>query len=112
MSTYRLIDAGYPTFKKIVSGRRWVGRVCRLADGTFLGIIGKTESRARSEREAFDDVVSRHLGFENVDDLRSRNRAVRAHRRVAKQNARFVLDEMMRGNFASLDKMFGFPPKS
>lgn len=112
MSSYRLIDVGYPTFKKIVNGKKWVGRVCRCSDGTYLGIIGKTESRSRSEREAFADVVARHLGYPDVEALNDHNRAVKAHRRVSRQNARFVLDEMMRGNFAPLDKVFGFPPKS
>lgn len=54
VTRYTLRNDGYSMFKKIMSGAKWIGRVCRKADGTYLGIIGKTEAMASTEREAFN----------------------------------------------------------
>lgn len=45
MSALILKDDGYPKFKKIIHKRKWIGRVCSMPDGTFLGIIGRIEVR-------------------------------------------------------------------
>ena len=99
MSSFILRDEGYGTFKKIVSDRRWVGRVCRHADGSYLGIIGKTTVKAASEREAFDEVVAQHLGYPNAAALRSRNAVVSQANRARKAHSRAVANEMLAGNF-------------
>lgn len=108
MTTLTLKDDGYPHFKKIIHKRKWIGRVCRMPDGTYLGIIGRTEVRAASEREAFDEVGARFFGYENADALRAKNSVVRAQRRAAKSRAEYAMNEMLRGNFEPLDRMLGF----
>ena len=112
MSRYRLHDDGYPTFKKIMSGRKQVGRVCKSVNPAgYLGIIGRTSVRAATEKEAFEAAVAKHLGFVDVEDLRDSNREVRAINRAKKANARAVVDEMIRGNFEPLDRLMGFSKK-
>lgn len=104
MSRYVLRDDGYPTFKKITSGRKWVGRVCKIKEG-YLGIIGKTEARAATERAAFDAVVAKHCGFDSVSDLAEHNRDVRFANNRAKAEARQIVGEMMSGNFLPFEEM-------
>jgi hypothetical protein len=108
MSRYRLHDDGYPTFKKIMQGRKWVGRVCKSVDPAgYLGIIGKTTVRAPTEKAAFEAVVAKHLGYNDVSELNEINREVKAVNRVRKAQAREVVDEMIRGNFEPLDRLLG-----
>lgn len=104
MSRYRLVDDGYPTYKKIVTGRKWIGRVCKTSDG-FLGIIGKSEFKSYDERACFDGVVAKHLGFETVEDLEAKNRRVRAANRAGRAEARHVAQEMLSGNFLPFERM-------
>jgi hypothetical protein len=59
-----LKDAGYPTFKWIVSGRERSGRVIRNADGTFTGRIGTVEGHGQSEADAFRQVVAEVEGLD------------------------------------------------
>jgi hypothetical protein len=106
MPSYRLVDDGYPTYKKIVTGRKWIGRVCKIKDG-FLGIIGKTEFKAYDERACFDGVVALHCGFASPEQMDARNAQVRAQNRAAREAGRYVADEMLRGNFLPLEKMLG-----
>jgi len=77
MTAYRLVDDGYSTFKKIMCGRKWVGRVClnangggyfariKMAKGPDVEFVGATE------REAFDECAARALGAPNVAALRA-----------------------------------------
>jgi hypothetical protein len=111
MALYKLKDDGYATFKKIVSGGKWVGRVCRCADGSYLAFIGPTKIKARTEKEAFDTVVAKHCGFADVEDLRDNNRAVRAVNKARKAQTQHAINEMISGNFAPLDQLFGLPKK-
>jgi len=55
---YKLRDDGYPTFKKIVNGTKWVGRVSQTAGG-FLAKIGDHEAEAPTESAALRDVVAK-----------------------------------------------------
>jgi hypothetical protein len=58
---YRLVDDGYPTFKKIVVGRKWVGRVVkRVSD--YEAVVGTTTIRGATERAAFEAIVTALLG--------------------------------------------------
>jgi hypothetical protein len=53
---YKLRDDGYPTFKKIMNGRKWVGRVSQTTSG-FLAKIGAYEAEALTEIAALREVV-------------------------------------------------------
>jgi hypothetical protein len=55
---YKLRDDGYANFKKIMNGRKWVGRVSTTASG-FVGKIGKYEAEALTEKAALRDVVAK-----------------------------------------------------
>jgi hypothetical protein len=55
---YKLRDDGYATFKKIMNGRQWVGRVSQTAAG-FLAKIGDHEAEAQSEILALRGVVAK-----------------------------------------------------
>ncbi len=55
---YKLRDDGYPTFKKIINGRKWVGRVSQTASG-FLAKIGDHEAEALTEIAALREVVAK-----------------------------------------------------
>lgn len=70
-NAYRLVDDGYATFKKIKIGVREIGQVRRGA-GSYIGIIGKTVWVAKSEDEAFKEVVARYSGFANYAAASSR----------------------------------------
>jgi hypothetical protein len=86
-SALLLKDDGYPNFKKIIHKRKWIGRVCRMPDGTYLGIIGRTEVRAASEREAFDEtaklsrvtvyVMTGRIAADDVEAVKAINSEVR-----------------------------------
>lgn len=95
MTTYRLQDAGYSTFKKIVTDGKWVGRVCVHADGGYLGIIGPVTIKARTEREAFDEVVARDLGFASAAALAVHNARVRATNRIRRAHVAAVVDQAL-----------------
>jgi len=105
MSRYRLQDCGYPTYKKIVTGRKWIGRVCKVPGG-YLGIIGKTEFKAATERQAFDEVVSRHLGFSSSSALDQHNRQVRAVNSENRAIGRYAGQQALAGNFDPLFDLF------
>jgi len=70
-NAYRLVDDGYATFKKIKIGARAIGQVRRTA-GAYVGIIGKTTWIAKSEDEAFKEVVAHYSGFANYATAASR----------------------------------------
>jgi hypothetical protein len=55
---YKLRDDGYPTFKKIMNGRKWVGRVSQTTGG-FLAKIGNYEVEALTEIAALREVVAK-----------------------------------------------------
>jgi hypothetical protein len=55
---YKLRDDGYATFKKIINGRKWVGRVSQTAGG-FHAKIGDHEAEAQTEVLALREVVAK-----------------------------------------------------
>lgn len=102
MARFTLRDSGYETFKKITQGKKWVGRVGRCEDGRYFGKIGSTFIYAPTEREAFDDVVAKHLGFADVQDLANHNSQVRHSNKIRRQAARHAMDQVMGGDFNAL----------
>ena len=104
--TYKLLprDGNIP-YQKIVTGRKWVGRVIKHAtEQHWIGIIGKTTAKAASAAEAFDEVVAQHLGYASADALHNRNARVRHANRIANAAGDYLVGEFQRGNFAPLDK--------
>jgi hypothetical protein len=109
MARLTLRDDGY-AFKKIMQGRKWIGRVCKMGDGSgYLGIIGQHEYKARSEREAFEEVGARYLGKASAAALHSENKTRRQVRRVMRQAGDHVATEMLRGNYKPFDKVMKQP---
>jgi hypothetical protein len=105
-TNYRLVDDGYPTFKKIKCGNRAVGRVAQT-DGGYFGIIGRVAIKAKTEDEAFKEIVARHCGHASYSAMAAKNTAVRTINRQRKAEARYVTDELIQGNFKPLNRMFG-----
>ncbi len=103
-TNYRLVDDGYPTFKKIKRGNIAIGRVCRTKEG-YLGIIGKAAIKAATEDAAFREIVARHCGHTNYTAMAAKNTAVRAINAQRRAEARYVTEEMIRGNFKPLDRI-------
>lgn len=102
---YVLRTDGYATFKKITRGKKWVGRVYKNADGQYVGKIGHVEFVAATEHAAFEGVVSKNLGYEDVDALRQHNSAVRHSNRVARERANVAFNDMMKGEFDAIFKL-------
>ena len=95
MGAYRLRDDGYP-FKKIMHGKKWVGRVIHHADGSYRGYINKIElSTATTCVGAFESAVAKHLGYDSVESLDDNNRQVRAVRKVRQQRGRAAAQAYM-----------------
>jgi hypothetical protein len=107
MSSYRLVDDGYPTFKKIMSGRNWIGKVMKV-EGGFVGVIGKyAVHKGLTEAEAYREVVAKYCGYANYGAMKDRNQIIISARTKARAEARYVSDEMIRGNFKPLDQLIG-----
>jgi hypothetical protein len=58
---YKLRDDGYANFKKIINGRKWVGRVSQTAGG-FLAKVGNHEAEAPTEVAALRELVAKIEG--------------------------------------------------
>jgi hypothetical protein len=104
-NTYRLIDDGFPTYKKIVTGRKQIGTVRKLPDGKFAGIIGKTSFVSVDEITAYNEVVARYCGYANYAAMRSRNAAARVIANERRQHAEYVATEAISGNFKPLKQL-------
>lgn len=102
--SYRLVDHGYP-FKKIMHGKQWVGRVGRHLSGGYLGTIGSLTVSGTTERDAFEQVVAKHLGYDSAGALHAKNKAVRQRKRLANKLADHLGAQMMAGNFETVDKL-------
>lgn len=99
---YTLKDEGFP-YKKIYHGRKWVGRVWfNQIDKMYTGKIGQTEHRDVTALTAFEGVVSRHLGYEDVVALKMHNQEVKAANRASKARAQHAFNEYRNGNFDPL----------
>jgi hypothetical protein len=105
---FTLRNVGLP-HKIITQGRKRVGTVWQHKDtGMWHGAIGKTvTATGRTEREAFDNVAAKYFGFDSVEDLNAHNSTVRGRNRQRRQSARHLVDDMMRGDFSSLDRLMG-----
>lgn len=89
-----LKDDGY-SFKKIMHGKKWVGRVVKTADGRYYARIGKhVEAYANDELSAFRAAGSKALGFENVEHLRAHNSAMRQQRKASRIRAANAINEL------------------
>jgi hypothetical protein len=100
MSTFKMINDGYPSMKKIMQGRKWVGRVVPHAEGGFLGKIGQDFFRAATEVEAFEGVVAKALGFKDVQSLMSHNLAAKQQNLAVRQATKGAMDAALyQGNF-------------
>lgn len=110
MTAYYLRDDGYPTFKKIIAGKKWVGRVCRHADGDYVGTIGNDSVRAPTEVSAFEEVSARAMGYSSADELKAKNAVARRAKRVANAAADHVYAELLRGNYKPLDAVHNGRP--
>jgi hypothetical protein len=62
---FSLRDEG-ERYKRIYSGKEWIGRVCQHADGTYIGLVGKyiTVRGCRTEKEAFNEAVAQSMRYE------------------------------------------------
>jgi len=98
MSTFKMINDGYPSMKKIVQGRKWVGRVVPHAEGGFLGKICQDFFRATTEVEAFEGVVAKALGFSSAQALKDQNQVVRQQKQVVRQTAKAAVNAFYQGN--------------
>lgn len=99
---------GTCTFRKITTGRKWVGRVLPH-EGGWLGIIGKLSVKASSAAEAFDEVVARHLGYESAAALHEKNWMVRRAKKVSREVGNYAMAEVERGNFEPLSRLLETP---
>jgi hypothetical protein len=107
MARYRLIDVGFP-YKKIMNGRKWVGRVYQHADGHWICAINKQDmAKGKTPNEAFRDGVAKHLGFKNVTELETVNRETARRNREHKADARQAFNRFMAGDYTALDRWFG-----
>lgn len=105
MSKFTLRDDGY-SFKKIMQGKAWIGRVLRHSvEPRYLGIIGKLTVTAPTEREAFEEVVARHCGHVDAEAMRLRNRAVRVSNRQARAHGRDLARRFMHGDSGALEEL-------
>lgn len=101
MTTFTLHPvAPTASFKKIVTRRKWVGRIVKKGDGSgYYGVIngtdGKTEFEAATEGECFDGVVARHLGYANVNALHQHNARIRQQRKVIRYQAQAWLNNIL-----------------
>lgn len=84
-------------------GREWIGRVCRHAEGGFLGIIGKESIRAPSELEAFEEISARAMGYSCAAALRAKNARVRYMRARARRMLDGIADAAMDEYYATGD---------
>ena len=104
MTSYRLVDHGY-SFKKIMHGKRWVGRVGTHVDGGYVGTIGKNTVKANSEVAAFEEVCAQQMGYANANELKSRNSRIRTLNRHARSERQEIVNQMLGGDFSALDRL-------
>lgn len=107
---YKLKEDGV-FFKKIMNGKRWVGRVCRHADGSYLGVIGNMMIKAQTETAAFEGITARFLGYANASQMKARQQTARAERHKYKARAAYVEAELPNDNFEPLDVIMGLPKR-
>lgn len=106
---FTLRDFGYP-YKSICQGRKQVGRVWQHAETKkWHGMIGKDEATGATATEAFENVASKALGFNNPSEVRENNRRVRAENARNRAAVRQAINELMSGGdmFKAVDRLLG-----
>lgn len=113
MSSFKLMPPeGTCTFRKIMHGRKWVGRVYQHADGTWRCAVYRQElGQGQTPKAAFETGIAKHLGYANIGELTDHNRLVRRRNRLAKQHARQVAHRLLQGDFSAIDALLGLPPR-
>jgi hypothetical protein len=110
MTTYRMTDDGYP-FKKIMQGRKWVGRVVKHASGGFLATINRKPpitAQGATEADAFKAAAAKALGYDSPEQVYAHNAAVRHRNKVQRAYARYAVDQALNhGNFDPFYKTLG-----
>ena len=98
--SYRLMHPeGTCTFRKIMRGRKWVGRVCSHQDGGFVAVIGKhTWARGSTPVAAFEEAAAKHMGFASSAALRERNAEVRYLNRTRRQRGQELARRFLNGS--------------
>lgn len=93
---YRLVDVGFP-YKHIMAGRKQIGRVYKHADTKlYHGIIGNLTSPGfKTETAAFQDVVAKHMGCPNVDEMLARMKEARRRKLIHNRRVRAIVDRVL-----------------
>jgi hypothetical protein len=103
---FTLRNDGYAGFKKIMQGKKWVGRVVTHAEGGYLGIIGKNTARGATEVEAFREVAAKAFGCSSAAEVEARNREIRAARKHTRAIAQHAVDQFLnKGNWDPMWKL-------
>ena len=71
-------------------------------DGDWVGVIGKTMSKAKTRVDAFNSVVAKHLGYETVEQLNERNRQVAFQNRVRRDAIQSEMRQVLGEDFFRL----------
>lgn len=111
---YKLKDHGYPTFKKIMLNKNWIGRVAKHSkEPGYIGVIGTHYSRALTEQEAFDIVTAKHAAYTAAKKAAdpSHNVMVVVKKRGSRKYAKYAVAEMIQGNFEPVGVILGMQPK-
>jgi hypothetical protein len=103
---YTLKDLGYP-WRTIMKGRAQVGRVAFVEGKGWFGTIKNVTVGPYPEAsKAFYEIAARDMGHADAAALHARNRAIAAHNKRGRAQARDVLNRIMSGDFRPLDELF------
>lgn len=107
--SYKLKDDGFP-YLKIYSGKQWVGRVYKNAQGLWVCQIGKqTYHTGRTAEEAFHEGTARHMGYSSLAALRDSNRRIQERNASKRSSIRELtkgfLHQPVRTQLAILEKI-------
>lgn len=116
--SYTLRDDGGGAYLKIVSARKWVGRVYRNREtnkwhGHINTPAGKHECPGwyDTSKEAFDETVATHLGYPTAAALREHNSGVRAVQSARKKRINALAQRMFTGDINqtmdAIDELLG-----
>lgn len=101
-----LKDVGLP-YKKVMKGRNWIGRVYRVADGSWsCDIHRKNYYRgAASAFDAFMEGGARYLGADSADDLRAKNRQANIAKRYKRRAAADLMNRVLHNEPGAFDRL-------
>jgi len=91
-----LKDEGYP-YKKVMQGRKWIGRVYKTADGLWACDIYRRRvfTGASTALQAFQEGAAKHMGFEDCSTLQDHNRIMNRRNREQKAMGRALAQDML-----------------